>query len=65
MTRKSDKSIFYRTIPSHKQMMAFITLVTRRSPDILLSFYQIILFLNLFREKKKKNSFLYSSNLYV
>jgi hypothetical protein len=54
MTRKSDKSIFYRTIPSHKQMMAFITLVTRRSPDILLSFYQIIVFLNLVREKKKK-----------
>ena len=54
MTRKSDKSIFYRTIPSHKQMMAFITLVTSRSPDILLSFYQIIVFLNLVREKKKK-----------
>jgi hypothetical protein len=59
MTRKSDKSIFYRTIPSHKQMMAFITLVTRRSPDILLSFYQIIVFLNLVREKKKKKIVFY------
>lgn len=34
-------------------MIPFRTLVPSRSPDILLSFYQIILFLNLVREIKK------------
>lgn len=41
-----------------KQIIPFLTLATSGSPDILLSFHQRILFLNLVRKKKNKKLYI-------